>query len=217
MDINIDWGLISGVLSGSLGTIVVKYFLEQRKEKTQHERELFKLTYQRKLELAEFAIGFYNTYLYKIQAIKLSFQLVNHYIENFQNTELSLDHLQKIIDDNSIQISSLFETQLLSVNKIHLYFELEENDFWTQDKTIGFMDLLTKLRTDNETMLWYLELINEAENKNDRESAEYYQKEWEKVIPSFSETLSSLVQSLETDSEGTRLMIAKIKFQLKKF
>lgn len=217
MEMNVTLGLISGLLSGSLGTLIVKHFLELRKEKTQHERELFKITYQRKLELAEAATGFYYTYLYKVQAINVSFKLMSQYINNFQNTDLSLDHLQKIIDDNSVQISSLVDSQYVNVNKVHLYFELGEYDSWSQEKATFFLDLLTKLRTENETMMWYLELINEAEkNKND-EVVEYYWRELGNILPSYSKNLSSLVDSLEGDSEAVKLMVRKIKDQLKMY
>lgn len=72
----IDINILTGILGGSLATLVAKEILNQINKRQDFTRELKKVTYIKKLEKAENAIAFYWTYLNKVTEMKKSLEFV---------------------------------------------------------------------------------------------------------------------------------------------
>jgi len=68
-----DLKIIIGLLSGSLSTLLIREVFNQINRKVDFNRDLKKLTFERKLDKAEKAVGFYSTYLNTIIEIKKIF------------------------------------------------------------------------------------------------------------------------------------------------
>jgi hypothetical protein len=74
--------IIIGLLSGSLGTLILKELFNQYNKRKDFDRELTKFIYERKIDAAEKAISFYSSYMNRIVEIKQSFEVIKRSIEN---------------------------------------------------------------------------------------------------------------------------------------
>ncbi len=74
--------IIIGLLSGSLGTLILKELFNQYNKRKDFDRDLTKFIYERKIDAAEKAISFYSSYMNRIVEIKQSFEVIKRSIEN---------------------------------------------------------------------------------------------------------------------------------------
>ena len=211
---NMDANLISGMLSGSLLTLFIKWLLDRFDKKTEFKREIFKITYNKKLEIAESAVAFYWTY--QKQAIEMKKSVETLYLslkdQNYPNTDPQI--ILTILNKNSEILTQLAGEKYFSVNGIHLYFDLEDEKEWSENDFGEFVSCIAELKYyDNNIQFWSSLYIKHADKSEDKES-EYCWLKVDSLMPKYLELVQRLIELLEKDRIATYSMILKIKHQL---
>src|SRR6266700_3475358 len=126
----LDINTITGFLSGTLATIVVKAVINNFDKKQDFNREIKKIIYVKKLEKAEKAVAFYWTYLNRVIEIKKSFEVIITAINELDEKDNDMQVIQDTINKNRSMLSELSTEKYLDINSIHLYFDLEDEEKW---------------------------------------------------------------------------------------
>lgn len=211
MVINID--VISAFLSGSLATLVIREILNQINRKIDFSRELKKIVYQKKLEKAENAVAYYWTYLNKAVEVKKSIETINKALSEIDETELDVEIVLDTLSKNSKTLEDLAGHKYFSINAVHLYFDLEDDDSWSEEDTGKLYDCIAEMKyRDNDIKFW-MSLYN-AHAENDEQIASNYWEEMKKVLPAYQASLQKFVNLLEKNKQATHLIVRKIKSQI---
>lgn len=210
---NIDLNAISGFLTGSLATLIVREIISQINRKVDFKREIIKITYQKKLEKAESAVAYYWTYLNKAIEVKKSLQTVHKAINEIDETKLDIEIIANTLNLNSKILTDLGGDKYFDINGIHLYFDLEDEKSWNEEDLGKLNDCIAEMKYHDNDVVFYMSLHNAQLNKDD-EMADFYWDEMKKILPDYLDTLQNFIDLLEKNRQATYLIIKKIKSQI---
>jgi tetratricopeptide (TPR) repeat protein len=210
--LGMDLDVIIAFLTGSVGTLIIKEAFNFINRKIDFNRELEKQKFIRKLDRAEEAMSVYFTYLTNLVEIKKSFELVIK--STHEDSELDVSIIQNILNQNSSNLTSLIKDHFPKANAVHLYFDLEDEDNWSENDYLELLESLADVKDKDEEIQYWLNLYNSYLEKGEKERAENYWKEVEKVTIIYSESLKKLVTILEKNKVAIYSIIRELKKQL---
>jgi len=206
-----------GLLGGSLGTIIIKEILNRINKKTEFNRELFKITYLRKLDKAENAIAFYYNYQNKVIEMKKSVEFVSNALKDEDDKDYDMSIIMNILEQTGKALTELGSDKYYDINSINLYFELEDKETWNETDLYDFLKSISETKSIDCDIQRWLDIYNSYLEQGDQENADYY---WEKafdLIPSYLESIDGMIKMLEKNRIATQSSIQKIKSQLKRY
>lgn len=210
----IDLNTITAFLTGTVVTLIIKEIFNQINRKVDFNRDLKKITFQRKLEKAESAVGYYWTYLSKAVEIKKSLETIHKALNEGDETKLDIEIINETLGQNSKILLDLAGDKYFDINGIHLYFDLEDEESWSEEDLGKFMDCIAEMKYRNNDVNFYASLSNSHFDK-DKKMAEVYWNEMKKVLPAYLISLQNFIDLLEKNRQATHALIKKIKKQIK--
>jgi hypothetical protein len=214
---SLDFKLITGLLTGSIATLVIKEVINQFNNYKAHERELSKATYLRKLEKAENAIAYYWTFYNNIITMKISMEvLIKTLLEN-KDLAKDTEIIRGVMDKSAAFFNDIGEAGQLAINSVHLYFDLDLKDNWDEKDNSDFLSALTDCKTIDSEVETYLTMSNEHDSKGNDEAADYFWEKAEALLPAYLERLKEVVNLLEKNKLSLQEVIKRIKTQLKQY
>jgi hypothetical protein len=209
-----DINTITAFLTGSVATLIIREIFNQINRKVDFNRDLKKLTYQRKLEKAESAVAYYWTYLNKAVEMKKSMETIHKALNEIDETELDVEIVADTLSQNGKILDDLAGDKYFDINAIHLYFDLEDDKSWSEEDLGRMYDCLAEMKyRDNDVQFW-LSLHSSQLDKDDN-LADHYWGEMKKVLPDYLISLQNFIDLLEKNRQATYLIIKKIKIQIK--
>jgi len=207
-----DLKIIIGLLSGSLATLLIKEVFNQINRKVDFNRDLKKLTFARKLDKAEKAVGFYATYLNTIIEMKNSFKVILKTLK--EDSDLDLSIIETVLNQHSVNLTELMKNSYPESNAVHLYFELEDLENWNESDISDLLENLSETKSiDNDIQFW-LNIYNSHLDKGEKDKADFYWNKIQELLPAYSESLQKIVDSLERNRLAVYKLIKTIKKQL---
>lgn len=184
--------------TGGFITAAIAYFFNRFEKRAEHNRELIKMTYAKRIEAAEFATAFYSTLLASLTEIKKSHETLIYSISHLEEARHDPGLLQASVNTANAAISKLVNENFLQANKIHLYFNLIENDNWNEADLLSFYKLVTEVQSLDVELLVY----------NEKFGYEYFAtNEGRKLLSNFAGALGNLVKNYD---KRTNAIIANI-------
>lgn len=213
----IDEKILTGLLGGSLVTLVVKEALNQFNKRQDFNRELKKITYLRKLEKAENAIAFYWTYLNKVTEMKKSLEFVIKAIQEIDKNRYDIEIIMEVINKTGQAITDLSGDKYSNINSVHLYFDLEDIDKWNETDMENVLKALSETKSiDNEIKFWTG--MHESANKiNDVVQADICWKNAVELLPTYVNSLQNFIDCIERNKNAMNGIVQTIKKDLKQY
>ncbi|ELR73517.1 hypothetical protein C900_04369 [Fulvivirga imtechensis AK7] len=208
MDITLS--SIVGFLGGSLLTLIVKEVLNQINKKIDYNRDLNKITYQRKLQIAENAIAYYWTYLNKAIEIQKSVETLVKAAEN-EESEQDIDFIEQMLVKNSQLMEELGSHKYYDINSIHLYFDLDDSDKWNEEDLTNLYECLAEARFHNINLQEWLKIHNHSNENHNDQGAEHAWSQIELILPKYTNSLKSFADILKRNRVAMLASINKIK------
>lgn len=210
----LDLNTLIGFLSGSFLTLIVKELINQFNKKQDFKRDIFKITYSRKLEIAEKAIAFYWTYLNQIISLKSSFQVLIQIIKEIEVKDNDFEVIQGVLEQNSKTLSELSGEKYFDVNSVHLYFNLEDKDKWNDKDNDLFVKSLAEIGAIDNDIQILLSLHNNHLINQENQQADFFWNKAMKLLPTYINLLEKVIFILEKNKVASNDMILKLKNQL---
>lgn len=204
-----DEKTIIGLLSGSLGTLIIKEIFDFFNKNLEFKRELKKITFTRKLEKAEKAISFFSTYLNTIIEIKKSLEVILTNIKDDSNIDISI--ITGFMNQQSLTLNELMKNNYES-NAVHLYFELELTE--NENDIFKFIESLAETKYIDNSLQFWLKHYNSQLEKGDKVSSDFCWNKIQELMPEYAEKTQKVVDSLETNRQSIYNSIKEIKKQL---
>lgn len=213
--------VLIGFLGGTLGTLIINSVIDFFNKKNEFKRELFRLTYERKLDKAEKAIAFHYSYLGKVMQMKNGLEVVSEAVNHLKGTDSStspmdIDIISGILTNVGASITELSSAAERDMYAINLYFDLDDNPF-SEVTLRAYLQGLSKAKAiDDEFASWDALSRNYLAN-NDQVNVDYCLNKAIALIPAYLEALNGVVKSLENDSLNSQQLITNIKKQVKTY
>jgi hypothetical protein len=137
-----DTNTIIGVLSGSLGTILITKIVDYFSAKTAFRRELKRQFFTKKLEIADSAIRFFVSANDTYSELQCSFNL----LMNGENK----DYAMFLFDNALKKVNQLKDSEHAQLNALSLYFNLHTSKEYTTDDPNIIVNLISKLETESQ-------------------------------------------------------------------
>ncbi|NBG66899.1 hypothetical protein [Acidiluteibacter ferrifornacis] len=207
-----DENTVIGILTGSLITLFIKEIFNQINKWSDYKRDITKLKFTRKLEVAEKAVSFYSTYLKNIVEMKKSYEIILNGIN--EGKDLDINIIQNILNVNSKNLDILLKESHLEANTANLYFELDDSKEWNEQDISDFIENIAETKfKDNEIEL-LSKTYNDYLNENNQQMADFYWAEIEKLLPSYAISLQKVVNSFDKNRSAVVYMIKSVKEQI---
>lgn len=213
----LDINTITGILGGSLATLVAKEILNQINKRQDFTRNLRRITYLKKLEKAENAIAFYYTYMNKVIEMKKTLEFIIIAVNEIDEKEYDLEIIQEVMNKTGQAITELSGDKYSNINSIHLYFNLEDIDKWNENDMENMLKALSETKSiDNEIKFW-TDLHNNANKANDKIKADLYWNNTIKLLGRYVGSLQNFIDSIERNKKAIQGIIHTIKKELKQY
>jgi len=188
--------------TGGFVTAAITYLFNKLEKRAEHNRELVKMTYAKKIEAAEDATAFYSTMLVSLIEIKKSHETLIYCIENLEEAKHDPIILQASVNAANAAIGKLINDNFLQANKIHLYFNLIEKDNWNETHILSFYKSATEIKSlDSELALY-----------NEKLGFEFFATSNGKLLlKNFVEALGNLVKNYDIRTNAIISNIATIR------
>jgi hypothetical protein len=214
----IDTNTLVGLLSGSLGTILIKEVVNQINKKQDFTRELKKITYSKKLEKAENAVAYYWTYFINVSQMKKSLDVIIEAISEREEKENDVEIIQGIMVKTGDTLTDLAGDKFLAINSIHLYFDLEDSEKWNENDTGNLLKSISETKSIDNSMKFWLNLHDKSNQENiDKVQTDFYWDKAIKLLPAYAESLQKMIDCIEKNKSATYATIQAIKRQLKQY
>lgn len=210
----LDTNTLTGILGGSLATLIIKEILNQINKRQDFNRELKKITYTKKLEKAENAIAFYWTYLNSITEMKKSLEFVVKAINEIEEKDYDIEIILEIINKSGQAITNLSGDKYSNINSIHLYFDLEDTEKWNEVDLENLLASLSETKAiDNELKFW-ADLYDNANKVNDIKQADLYWNKAVELLPIYVASLQKFIDTIERNKNALYGIVQTIKNDL---
>jgi hypothetical protein len=207
----IDASTIIGFLSGSLATIILKFILDQITNKQVFNREIAKIIFTKKLQIAENAVAYYYAFLSKIIELQKSLELTVKVLNDIEKTDKDLAAIMEIIQKNGSFISELSSEKYTHINAVHLYFDFNENDKLHETNLEKTLEILADIGDINNEILYWNQLENEAIKEEKSQDIQFYWEQILKCIPRYVSQINNFISSLEESKKSIKILIHIIK------
>lgn len=202
---DIDQGTIIGILTGSLGTIVVKGIIDFFNKSAEHKREIKRGFYGKKLASAEETIrSLFNNYQSMIVIVNA--------IDNLVESDMDGDFFDQIWTSYYAQMTKA-EEQLLS-SSASLYFQLENDELWSNEDQKELLEIYSNVKILSDEIQYLNSLIDESDDDEVKTKTEIYIEE-ELRAPLILE-MKRLAEKLRKSYQGIFKTIESIKKEVKK-
>ena len=205
--------VIIGFLTGSLLTEVVRESIRLFTKGIEHKKDLAKLTYERKLQMAENAMAYYYTYYERLIEIKKSYQIYVKKLEKFEIDDAEM--IKDLIEKNNKLLSDLSHDKYLDINAVFLYFNLDHDNYWGEQDNGLLTEARMKATALEEKIKYWLDLFYKPCN-DENKSFDYWVNATE-LFEEFSEALQNVIILLNKNQESMRQIINLIKEQTIKY
>jgi hypothetical protein len=205
--------IIIGFLSGSLLTEIVREIIRLFSKGIEHKKELAKLTYKRKLQMAENAMAYYYTYYERLIEIKKSYQIYVKKIEKYEIDDAEM--IKNLIEHNSKLLSELSHDKYFDINAVYLYFNLDHENHWGEQDAGLLTEAMMKATMLEDKIKYWLDLFYKPCN-NENKSVVYWINATE-LFEDFSEALQNIITLLYKNQESMRQIVNLIKEQTIKY
>lgn len=209
--------ILTSLLGGSLGTLIIKELLNQFNKKQDFIREIKINTYLRKLEKAENATAFYWTYLNRVTEMKKSLEFIIKAVNEEDERDYDIEIIHEILVRCGQEISELSNQKYSNINSVHLYFDLEDTDKWNETDMENLLLSLSETKALNNEILFWSNLYDSAVKENDRNKADYYWEKGRNVLPIYLNSLQKFIDSIERNKEAIHQSVRLIKKQMKHY
>lgn len=213
----IDFNTLIGFTSGTIGTLIIKELVNQLNKNQDYVRELKKHTYTKKLEKAENAIAFYWTYLNKVTEMKNSLEFVIKVINEIEESDKDIDIIQELIKKTGLSIQELASEKYSSINAVHLYFDLDNNEKWNENDVASLLSSLSETKSIDIEIQFWNDLYENSNKIGDNKNADYYWGKSLELLPSYVNSLQNFIDCIDKNKNAVESIIKAIKSQLKKY
>jgi len=180
----------------------------------EYNRQIRKLQFERKLDAAEKAIGFYSSYIGTIIEIKISLEVILNALKEDRDIDVAI--IQSVLDQNSLNLTDLMKRGHVDSNTVHLYFDLEDKNLWDEDDIYKFIETLSEVKyIDNDIQFW-IDLYNHHLEKGEDKEAEIFWKKAQDLLGPYSKSLEKLVDSFQSNKQAVKILIDRVKTQVSK-
>jgi hypothetical protein len=210
---NFEFTTISAFLSGSVITLIIKEVVNQINRKVDFERDLKKITFQKKIDKAEKAVSFYWTYLNKVVELKKSLETMHKVFDDIDNAQQDVGHIGDILDRNAKVLADLDGEKYFDVNGIHLYFDLEDDESWNEEDLGKMIDCAGEMKYNYNNLEYWLQRYDELLSQNS-ERAEVCWEEMKKVMPAYLTSLKQFIDLIEKNRKAVHALFKKLKAQI---
>ncbi|ABG58103.1 hypothetical protein [Cytophaga hutchinsonii] len=208
-----DTNTITAFLTGSVVTLIIREIFNQINRKVDFNRDLKKITYQRKLEKAESAVAYYWTYLNKAIEMKKSMETIHKALNEIDETKLDIRIITETLNKNSKTLDLLSGDKYFDINGIHLYFDLEDEKSWSEEDLGKLCDCLAEMNYRGNDVEFWTSLYNSHLDSNEQLADQYWSK-MKEFLPDYLNSLQKFIDLLEKNRQATYLIFKKIKKQI---
>lgn len=151
---------IAAFLGGSIGTLLIKSAFDIFQKERDHKKQMQKLSYERKIQIAESGVAFYSHYRYNVVQLKTCYETMLNYIEKIEaegdfpefNMSLLINQTQHI----SSVITSMFGPGHGGILSINLYFDLSSSQYFKTENLLKMHTAVGTLKAiDSNIEFWY--------------------------------------------------------------
>lgn len=139
--------LIIGLLSGSLGTIILKSLIEFFSKKIEFKRELRKKFFERKIDAADKAVAAMYSTAINIGNLSLTYDLMSD-----PDKEYSYEYLKNLSDKINVQLQKITDAPLTDLHSIYLYSDFSDKASWTDKEDLTLIDSLSDLADKDKNL-----------------------------------------------------------------
>ena len=214
-----DYEQVAAFLGGSVGTIIIKGLIDYFSKRDDHKRQLEKLTYEKKLKIAEDAIAFFSHYRYNVVQMKSGLSTIRDAVQQvspdgeFPDLDLSLvqDNLQRVGN----MITNMFGPTYQSILAMNLYFDFSGSKYFKVDNLLKLNASMAKTKAiDNDIAFW--SKASEVEyDKGNEEAGNSHFNTAVSLFDDYQKNLEEVIAGLELDSFGAEEIVEVIKAQIK--
>ena len=205
--------IILGFLSGSLATEIVREIFRFLTRGYEFKKEVQKLTYEKKLQIAETVIAYHMTFYEGLCQLKRSYLV---YLNAVDSITFNTDNIQHIINSNRKLLSKLAQNKRLGINAFYLYFDIKENDFeFTDADAIALIQTLIKIEKSEEQINMWVDL-SEREGNTEAQTDEYLLNAF-MLMQDFATDLKYFVTLIDKHLDSIEATVTDIKEQMKKY
>ena len=206
---------IIGFLSGSLVTLVIREIINQYNRKQDFEREIRKLIYVRKLEVAEKAIAVYYTYKSISSTISTSHEFLIETFHKFSEGESDVMFIKEIIERNQKALFQLSTEKFLDINNVHLYFDLEDETKWSDKDSSDLLTAIGHLRSMDSDLIFWNDLYSRHQESNPTLAQTYLNQAMD-LVPDYLNLLKRYLEVFQKNITAVSSMVTSLKEQVKK-
>jgi hypothetical protein len=208
---------LTGILGGSLVTLIIKELLNQFNKHQDFNRELIKITYVKKLEKAENATAFYWTCLNKLTEMKKSLDFVIIAVNEFEDNAYDLEIIEDLMNKTSQTLTDLASEKYLNINSIHLYFDLEDTEKWNENDMSKLIKALSETKSIDNEIRSYVDLHNNSIQLQEFEKSDLYWNNAIEILPTYVNSLQNFIDCIEKNKNALYGIVKKIKKDLKQY
>lgn len=210
---------ISAFLGGSLGTIIVKSIIDHFTKRSEHRRLLEKLTYEKKLKVAEDAIGFYSHYRYNVVQMKSGLTAIHEIVslvkENKDFPNIDLNIIQENLLGIGAMLKDMFGQKYQDTLVMNLYFDFSDNKYFETENLIKFNTALGTTKAIDQEIGFWNNLANSEYEKGNNDLGDSYFEKGTGLMENYGNSLKNVIDLLDADAEGSDEVIKAIKSQIK--
>lgn len=157
MGIQIYLTFAFGGILGSLLTLIIKAFIEERQRISENRRLLKKIYFENKLKAAEAAISIWHSLRTNLINLSASYNAASRI-----DKEVNFEVFQTVVERANSTLIKLNESLNSGGNSILLYYDTDKIKNWTSSDSEIMIELLSDSAELNENLLYYLEESKKA-------------------------------------------------------
>jgi hypothetical protein len=212
---NLDAETIVGFLSGSILTLGVKELFNFINKRIGYKRELSKILFEKRLSIGEKAIAYYWTYVDKVHAIKKSLEIIMKGINEIDDPRMDLPIITMILTRSGQALQTLDGDKYFEVNSIHLYFDLNDSNEWSEDDTGEIYKCVAELEFIENEVEYCSESLKKYRNMNFEPDITFFETKLKDSLSKYVKSLEKYVTMLEKNRSAIYSLIQKIKKQVR--
>ena len=197
--------------------MLIKSDLDIYQKERDNKRQMQKLSYERKIQIAESAVAFYSHYRYNVVQLKSCYQTVLQFIEQIDdegnipgfNMSLLFEHTQHI----SEVIKLMFGQAYKDVLSMNLYFDFSGSQYFKPENLLKMNTAVGKVKAIDTDIEFWNNQADIAYDAGNDELGDGYIKQGIELLPGYGESLKIVVELLDLDSKGAEELVATVKAQ----
>lgn len=199
---------IIGFLGGSLLTLAIKEIINWFTKRMEYQREIRKLTYVRKLDVAEKIMAHYIVYVQRLGVIKI---LLDEWVEQLKKLNvIGLNQMNDYLAKYGKELEELDKLSLDNRNAAYLYFDIDHLVQWAEHHNRLGYGVLIKVQSIADRFAGLEKKL--AENPAFREE---FRKEMGQIIAEVAMEFKKLSMMCDVQKKEMLQLVKSVKEQLK--